>query len=123
MLADQLERLKDHILDRWRREVRGSPEQAALVAHLGRSRRAPGSSAGANRENYCNITRRAVPGLEEDAIDHGQQRYQNGYSVVQLLREMQIFRRVLATMAYEIVHPDESVGADSCLPQSDHRYY
>ena len=32
----------------------------------------------------------------------------NGYSVVQLLREMQIFRRVLATMAYEIVDPDES---------------
>lgn len=107
MLADQLERLKDHILDRWRREVRASPEQAALVAHL--DDRELQDHLPALTEKIIAILRgEAVPGLEEDAIDHGQQRYQNGYSVVQLLREMQIFRRVLATMAYEIVHPDES---------------
>ena len=107
MIADQLEKLKDQIVDHWRREVRTSPEQAALVAHLDDLEL---------QDHLPALTVRIIAllrgepaeGLIEDAIEHGQQRYRDGYSVVQLLSEMQIFRRVLATMAYEIMGPGES---------------
>ena len=86
---------------------RSSPEQAALVAHLDDQELQ--DHLPALTERIIALLRgEPVEGLEKDAEEHGQQRYRDGYSVVQLLREMQIFRRVLATMAYEIVEPDES---------------
>jgi signal transduction histidine kinase/CheY-like chemotaxis protein len=106
MIADQLHNVKDQILELWRREVRSSSEQAALVAHLDDQELQ--DHLPALTERIIALLRGApVEGLEKDAEEHGQQRYRDGYSVVQLLREMQIFRRVLATMAYEIVEPDE----------------
>jgi signal transduction histidine kinase/CheY-like chemotaxis protein len=107
MIADQLHKLKDQILELWRREVRSSSEQAALVAHLDDQELQ--DHLPALTERIIALLRGApVEGLEKDAEEHGQQRYRDGYSVVQLLREMQIFRQVLATMAYELVGPDES---------------
>jgi signal transduction histidine kinase len=106
MLADQLHRLKDQILELWRREVRRNPAQAAL-AYLDDSELQ--DHLPALTERIIAILRgEAVAGLEEDAVEHGQQRYRDGYSVVQVLGEMQIFCRVLATMAYEIMSPGES---------------
>src|ERR1700733_14127535 len=106
MLADQLHKLKDQILELWRREVQRSPAQAALVAHLDDREL---QDLPALTERIIAILRgEAAAGLEEDAVEHGQQRYRDGYSVVQLLSEMQIFRRILATMAYEMMGPGES---------------
>jgi len=48
--------------------------------------------------------------LEEDAAQHGRQRRVLGYSVVPLLRELQIFRQVLLSMVEEIVGAAVSVG-------------
>jgi hypothetical protein len=91
MIADQLIQIKDQILDHWRREVRSNPEQAALVAHL--DDRELRDHLPALTERIIALLRgEAADGLIEDAIEHGRQRYRDGYSVVQLLREMQIFR-------------------------------
>src|SRR3984957_5800057 len=113
MIADQLEKLKDQIVDHWRREVRSNPEQAALVAHLDDLEL---------QDHLPALTVRIIAllrgepadGLIEDAIEHGQQRYRDGYSVVQLLRELQIFRRVLANMAYEIVDDESAEQVQIC---------
>src|SRR6202453_279994 len=113
MIADQLEKLKDQIVDHWRREVRTNPEQAALVAHLDDLEL---------QDHLPALTERIIAllrgepadGLIEDAIEHGQQRYRDGYSVVQLLRELQIFRRVLANMAYEIVEDESAEHVQNC---------
>jgi signal transduction histidine kinase len=102
MIPEQLEQLKNHILDRWRREVRANPEQAAMVAHL--DDRELQDHLPALTDKIIQMLRgEPISGLEEDAIEHGQQRYKEGYSVVQLLQEMQIFRQILAAMVYEIV--------------------
>src|ERR1700691_3247655 len=113
MIADQLHKLKDQILELWRREVRNNPEQAALVADLDDQEL---------QDHLPALTERIIAllrgepaeGLIEDAVEHGRQRYKDGYSVVQLLREMQIFRRVLATMAYEIVEDESSEQVQIC---------
>jgi signal transduction histidine kinase/CheY-like chemotaxis protein len=107
MLADQLQKLKDQILELWRREVRSNPAQAALVTHLD-DRELQDHLPALTERIIAMLRGEAAAGLEEDAVEHGQQRYRDGYSVVQLLREMQIFRRVLATMADEIMGPSES---------------
>jgi signal transduction histidine kinase len=113
MIADQLEKLKDQIVDHWRGEVRSSPEQAALVAHL--DDRELQDHLPALTERIIALLRgEPAEGLIEDAIEHGQQRYRDGYSVVQLLREMQIFRRVLANMAYEIVEDESAEQVQIC---------
>jgi signal transduction histidine kinase len=113
MIADQLIKIKDQILDHWRREVRSSPEQAALVAHL--DDRELQDHLPALTERIIALLRgEPAEGLIADAVEHGRQRYRDGYSVVQLLREMQIFRRVLATMAYEIVEDENPEEVQTC---------
>jgi two-component system, chemotaxis family, CheB/CheR fusion protein len=113
MIADQLIKIKDQILDHWRREVRSNPEQAALVAHL--DDRELQDHLPALTERIIALLRgEPADGLIEDAVEHGRQRYQDGYSVVQLLREMQIFRRVLANMAYEIVEDENPEQVQTC---------
>jgi signal transduction histidine kinase len=109
MISEQLETLKHQVLARWRQEVRKSPEQAALVAHL--DDRELQDHLPALTEKIIKMLRaEPIEGLTEDAIEHGQQRYRDGYSVVQLLREMQIFRHVLASMVYEVMGANDSVA-------------
>ena len=62
----------------------------------------------------CSSRGEAAEGPIEEAIEHGQQRYRDGYSVVQLLRELQIFRRVLANMACEIVEDESAEQVQLC---------
>jgi signal transduction histidine kinase len=113
MIADQLIKIKDQILDHWRREVRNNPEQAALVADLDDEELQDHLPALTERI-IALLREEPAEGLIEDAVEHGRQRYEDGYSVVQLLREMQIFRRVLATMAYEIVEDESSEQVQIC---------
>jgi hypothetical protein len=74
MIADQLIKIKDQILDHWRREVRSSPEQAALVAHL--DDRDLQDHLPALTERIIAILRgEPAEGLIADAVEHGRQRY------------------------------------------------
>jgi signal transduction histidine kinase len=50
----------------------------------------------------------SVEGLQEDAAKHGRQRRALGFPVVSLLRELQVFRRVLTDMVQEVVGTDLS---------------
>ena len=47
--------------------------------------------------------------LEEDAAQHGRQRRALGFSVVPLLRELQIFRRVLTDLISQIVGTEVTI--------------
>jgi signal transduction histidine kinase len=90
---------------RWREEVRRDPEQAALIPKLDDQElqdHLPGLA-----EKVIQFLRGGVvEDLELDAAKHGRQRRAQGYSVVPLLRELQIFRRVLTEMVQKIVGDD-----------------
>ena len=90
---------------RWRDEVRRDPEQAALIHKLDDQElqdHLPGLA-----EKVIQFLRGGVvEDLEVDAAKHGRQRRAQGYSVVPLLRELQIFRRVLTEMVQEIFGND-----------------
>ena len=106
-IADRIEQLKGQILDRWREEVRKDPVQAASVPHLDDQELK--DHLPALTDKILKLLRgEQVTDLEADAASHGLQRRERGYSVVALLRELQIFRRVLTLMVREIVGADPS---------------
>ena len=113
MIADQLHKLKDRILGPWGAGRSGpSPEQAALVSHLDDQEL---------QDHFPALTARIiallrgepVEDIEKDAVEHDQERYRDSFSVVQLVREMQIFRRILAAMAKEIVDRTKALSSRS----------
>ena len=106
-IASHIEHLKDEILARWREAVRHDPEQAALVHQLDDQELLDHLPALVEKVIHF-LHGEVVEGLEEDAAQHGRQRRSNGYSVVPLLRELQIFRGVLTDMVQEIVGPKVS---------------
>ena len=107
-IASHIEHIRGEILNRWREEVRRDPEQAALIHKLDDQEL---------QDHLPDLTDKVIKflrgevseDLEEDAARHGRQRRALGYSVVPLLRELQIFRRVLTSMVQEIVGADVSV--------------
>jgi signal transduction histidine kinase/CheY-like chemotaxis protein len=106
-IASYIEHLKGEILSRWREEVRHDPEQAALVHGLDDQELQ--DHLPALMEKVIHFLRgEAVEGLERDAAQHGRQRRADGYSVDALLRELQIFRRVLTGLVHEIVGAEVS---------------
>ena len=106
-IADRIEQLKGQILDRWREEVRKDPVQAASVHHLDDQELK--DHLPALTDKILKLLRgEQVTDLEADAASHGLQRRKRGYPVVVLLRELQIFRRVLTLMVREIVGVDLS---------------
>jgi signal transduction histidine kinase len=109
-IASHIERLKREILSAWRDEVRRDPEQAAQIHNL--SDEELEGHLPALIDNIITLLRGepATQDPAEEATKHGRQRRALGYSVVPLLRELQIFRRVLTGMVEEIV--GESVTAE-----------
>ena len=108
-IANYIERLKDQVLSRWRDEVRGDPEQSAQINNLDDEKL--GDHLPALTDKIIALLRgEPTQDLEEDAAQHGRQRRALGYSVVPLLRELQIFRRVLVGMVKEIIGAE--VGAE-----------
>jgi signal transduction histidine kinase len=101
-IADQIEKLKGQILDRWREEVRKDPVQAASTHNLANGELEDHLPA-LTEKIIKSFRGEPVTDLEADAASHGLQRRQNGFTVVALLRELQIFRRVLVAMVKEIV--------------------
>jgi signal transduction histidine kinase/CheY-like chemotaxis protein len=101
-IASHIEHIKGEILARWREEVRRDPEQAALIHELDDEElrdHLPGLTDKVIRFLHGELSEN----LDEDAARHGRQRRALGYSVVPVLRELQIFRRVLTGMVQEIV--------------------
>ena len=106
-IAKQLELLKDQLLSRWREQVRRDPEQAAEIHRLDDKELEDHLPALANK--IITALETDLPqDLDQDAAKHGRQRRALGYSVVPLLRELQIFRRVLIGMIREIVGTEVS---------------
>ncbi|HEY2526038.1 MAG TPA: hybrid sensor histidine kinase/response regulator, partial [Candidatus Binataceae bacterium] len=106
-IADRIEHLKGQIIVRWQDRVRRDPEQAASIRALDDQEL---------RDHLPALTAKIIEFLrgrpagnfEEDAARHGRQRRALGYSVVPLLRELQIFRDVLSDMVGEIAGADAS---------------
>src|ERR1700722_18726711 len=106
-MANYIEDLTGQVLARWRDEVRRDPERVAPIHHVGDRELEDHLSAlidkviklfrGETTDNLADIVAR-----------HGRQRRALGFSVVQLLREFQILRRVLIGTAQEIVGLDAS---------------
>src|ERR1700722_20100642 len=106
-IANHIERLKGEIISRWRDEVRSNPELTALVHKLDDQELEDHLPALTNK--IISLLRgETAKDLEEDAGQHGRQRRALGYSVVSLLRELQIFRRVLTSMVQEVVGENSS---------------
>jgi signal transduction histidine kinase len=101
-IANHIERLQGEIISRWRDEVRSNPELTALVHKLDDQELE--DHLPALTDKIISLLRgETAKDLEEDAGQHGRQRRALGYSVVSLLRELQIFRRVLTSMVQEVV--------------------
>src|SRR5208282_942240 len=99
-----IEGLRAQILARWRDEVRRDPEQAAVIHTIGDEEledHLPGLTATVIKLLRGEPTETQT--LEEDAAQHGHQRRRIGFSVVPLLREFQILRRILTDMLQEII--------------------
>jgi signal transduction histidine kinase/CheY-like chemotaxis protein len=107
MVADRIERLKAEILLRWQDQVRRNPEQAALTHKLDDQELKDHLPALTGKIIEF-LRGKAAETFEEDAARHGRQRRELGYSVVPLLRELQIFRRVLIDMVLETAGADVS---------------
>jgi signal transduction histidine kinase len=106
-IANHIESLKGEILTRWRDEVHRDAEQAAQIHQLDDEELE--DHLPALTDKVIKLLRGAsTQDLEEDAAQHGRQRRALGYSVVPLLRELQIFRRVLTDMLFHIVGADAS---------------
>jgi RsbT co-antagonist protein rsbRD N-terminal domain len=94
IIAHHIENLKGEILARWTEQVRRDPEQAALTHDLDDQELQ--DHLPALTEKIIRFLRgEPAENFEEQAAKHGRQRRALGFSVAPLLREMQIFRRVL----------------------------
>jgi hypothetical protein len=101
-IAKQLEKLKSEILARWRDEVHRDAEQAAQIHQLDDQELQDHLPALTDKIIRL-LHGEPTENLEEDAAQHGRQRRALGFSVVPLLRELQIFRRVLIDLISQIV--------------------
>jgi signal transduction histidine kinase/CheY-like chemotaxis protein len=102
-----IESLRGQILARWRDEVRRDPEQAALIHKIG-DQELEDHLPGLTDKVIKLLRGEPTETLEEDAAQHGRQRRTIGFSVVPLLRELQILRRVLTDMVQEIIGANAS---------------
>ncbi len=107
-LADYLETQRDVVTEQWLLTVRRDPNIAAadrlthqqLVDHLP-----------AIYEECCQFLRRRdtrvlVADARDDAEEHGEFRWQSGYRIDELIRELESFRRILAATVLRFVDID-----------------
>jgi signal transduction histidine kinase len=110
-VADYLQRLKGQVLDRWRTELRRSPEQAAVTQKLDDQELQDHLPLLTDNIIQC-LRGESIDRLEQAAARHGRQRRRDGYSVIPLMRELQIFRDVMLAIIREVaanknIDPDE----------------
>jgi signal transduction histidine kinase len=99
-IADYLEQRKDEILDRWRIAAQDESAQAERLAAM--DDRELLDHLPALTVALIGVLRGQEESLiEKDARDHGHQRRLDGYSVVDVLWELTIFRRVFLAVLDE----------------------
>jgi hypothetical protein len=92
-IADYVEQHKDEILDRWRKAAKEDSAQAERLAQM--DDRELLDHLPALTEALIGVLRGQQGSfVEDDARRHGHQRRLDGYSVVDVLWELTIFRRV-----------------------------
>jgi signal transduction histidine kinase len=107
-LADHLEVQQTALTDQWLMAVRRDPEIAAadrlthqqLVDHLPQI-----------YKECCDFLRSRnaaalAEGAQSDAKEHGVVRWQDGYKIEELIRELEVFRRVLASALFRYGESD-----------------
>jgi len=112
-LADYLESQQDVLTEQWLLAVRRDPNIATadrlthqqLVDHLP-----------AIYHECCQFLRRRdstvlVDDARADAQEHGGFRWQNGYRIDELIRELEAFRRILATAVLRFADSDARFGS------------
>jgi signal transduction histidine kinase len=111
-LADYLESQRDAVTEQWLLAVRRDPNIATadrlthqqLVDHLP-----------AIYQECCEFLRRRdtsvlVDDAQADAREHGEFRWQNGYRIEELIRELECFRRILVATVLRFVDVDARFG-------------
>jgi hypothetical protein len=102
-----IESLRGQILARWRDEVRRDSEQAALIHKIGDQELE--DHLPRLTDNVIRMLRgEPCENLDEEAARHGRQRRTIGFSIVPLLRELQILRQILTDMTKEVIGPGAS---------------
>jgi signal transduction histidine kinase/CheY-like chemotaxis protein len=101
--------IEGQILSRWRDQVRRDPDNGSLMHDLDDQELEDHLPALTDKVIKA-LRSEPTEGLEDDAAKHGRQRRALGFPVVSLLRELQIFRRVLTNMVQEII--GETVTAE-----------
>ena len=101
-IANHIDDLKIQVLSRWRELVRRDREQWRLVHNLD-DRELEDHLPALTDKVIKALRGEPTEGLDDDAAQHGRQRRALGFSVIALVRELQIFRRVLNDMLRDIV--------------------
>jgi signal transduction histidine kinase/CheY-like chemotaxis protein len=101
-IANHIERLRGEIISQWRNEVRSDSELTALIHKLD-DHELEDHLPALTDKIIALLRGETTKDLVEDAVQHGRQRRALGYSVVSMLRELQIFRRVLTSIVQEVV--------------------
>jgi RsbT co-antagonist protein rsbRD N-terminal domain len=101
-IANHIDDLKIQVLSRWRELVRRDREQWRLVHNLD-DRELEDHLPALTDKVIKALRGEPTERLDDDAAQHGRQRRALGFSVIALVRELQIFRRVLNDMLRDIV--------------------
>ena len=99
-IADYLEQHKEEILDRWRKAAEDESAQAERLAKMD-DRELLDHLPALTEALICVLRGEEEAIAEEDARRHGHQRRLDGYSVVDVLWELTIFRRVFLAVLDE----------------------
>jgi len=99
-IADYLEQHKEEILDRWRNAAEDESAQAERLAKMD-DRELLDHLPALTEALICVLRGEEEAIAEEDARRHGHQRRLDGYSVVDVLWELTIFRRVFLAVLDE----------------------
>lgn len=100
-IADHIEQSKDELLARWRRQVLEQSDHARRLAAQSDEKlldHLPGLTGAVAATLRC-----ANPDVETESRRHGRQRRNEGYSVVDVLLELSIYRRVLFDLVDEVI--------------------
>jgi signal transduction histidine kinase/CheY-like chemotaxis protein len=101
-IAAHLEQLKGQIIARWREELRLDPLHAGVIEHFENRRLEDHLPALTGEVIEC-LRGKAPANIEEDGRRHGQQRRRDGFTVVQVMRELNLYRRVLLNTVDELL--------------------
>ena len=116
-IADILQRLEPEIIERWRAEVRVDSEQYPLVHHLD-DQELQDHLPALTAQIIKLLRGEAAVTLEEDAAEHGRNRRALGFSVIPLMHELQIFRKIFVAAVEESINAGVSNDAIKRARQS-----